>query len=76
MWRINLFSNVNLLVVVAISFAIQIWSHHSGWLAHVLKTSFLHFHDCLLLLVIAAVPLAALELHKVFFTARRGIPQR
>jgi Ca2+-transporting ATPase len=74
LWRINLFSNFNLLIVVAISFTIQISSHHNEWLALVLKTSFLHFHDSLFLLAIAAVPLAVLELYKVIIAARRETP--
>ena len=52
LWRINLFSNLNLLAVVAISFSIQVWSHHNAILAKFLKTSLLPFSDCLMLLAV------------------------
>ena len=60
-WRINLLSNPNLLIVVAISFGIQIWSHHNAWLAGFLKTSVISAGDCLMLLVVSTIPLIVLE---------------
>jgi Ca2+-transporting ATPase len=64
-WRMNLLSNINLLAVVAISFGVQVWSHHNELLAKFLKTSLLGFNDCVMLLAVSAVPLLALEATKV-----------
>jgi Ca2+-transporting ATPase len=66
LWQINFLSNLNLLVVVAASFGLQVWSHHSVILAKFLKTSLIPFTDCLMLLAISAVPLLALEAVKSF----------
>ena len=65
LWRMNLFSNLNLLVVVGISFSIQVWSHHNALLSGLLKTSLISFSDCLMLLAVGAIPLIVLELVKV-----------
>lgn len=64
LWRISFFSNVNLLAVVFISFSLQIWSHHSRFFEKVLKTTEMSFSHCAMLLIIAAIPLAVLELMK------------
>lgn len=71
LWRMNLFSNLNLLVVVGISFSIQVWSHHNALLAGFLKTSLISFSDCLMLLAVGAIPLMVLELAKVVRHARQ-----
>jgi P-type Ca2+ transporter type 2C len=65
-WRMNLFSNLNLLAVVAISFSIQVWSHHNIWLANFLKTSLIPLSDCLMLLAVSTLPLLVLEGRKAF----------
>ena len=70
LWRINLFSNLNLLVVVAISFSIQVWSHHNAISAKFLKTSLMSFSECLMLLAVSTVPLLVLEARKVFIRRR------
>ena len=64
-WRISLLSNINLAIVVSVSFGLQVWSHHNATLGRFLKTSFLSLTDCLLLLVVGVVPLAILEVVKV-----------
>ena len=64
-WRIALFSNVSLAVVVAASFALQVWSHHNEALGRFLKTSLLPVSECLVLLGIGAIPLVVLELAKL-----------
>jgi Ca2+-transporting ATPase len=64
-WRMNLFSNVNLLAVVAISFALQIWTQHSLVLMKFLKTAHVPLRDGLLLLALGAIPLFALEFRKL-----------
>lgn len=67
LWQMNLFSNRNLFAVVAISFGIQVWSHHNAWLATLLKTSLIPLSHCLMLLAVSSVPLLVLEAHKAFF---------
>jgi len=61
LWRMNHLSNLNLIAVVAISFSIQVWSHHNSLLAAFLKTSLMPFSECLMLLSISVIPLLALE---------------
>ena len=73
LWRMNLFSNLNLLIVVTISFSIQVWSHHNAVLAKFLKTSILSVSDCLMLLAVSTIPLLILEARKVLFRNRPGV---
>jgi Ca2+-transporting ATPase len=70
-WQMNLLSNFNLLVVVAVSFTIQVWSHHNALLARFLKTTLIHLHDCLMLLAVSTVPLLLLEVLKAVNARRR-----
>jgi Ca2+-transporting ATPase len=63
-WRISLLTNLNLVAVVAVSFGLQVWSQHSATLGGILKTSYMPFTDCLLLLAVGAIPLLVLELVK------------
>jgi len=63
-WRIPLLSNINLLLIVALSFGLQIWSHHNETLGRFLKTSIMDISDCLMLLIVSAIPLAVLEVVK------------
>jgi len=63
-WRIPLLSNLNLLLVVALSFGLQVWSHHNAILGRFLKTSSLSLADCFLLLAVGAIPLMVLGLVK------------
>jgi Ca2+-transporting ATPase len=60
-WRIPLLTNLNLTIVVAISFAP---------LARLFKTTTLHWHDCLLLISVSLVPLCTLEAAKVLRSKR------
>lgn len=71
-WQMNLFSNVNLVLVVAVSFNIQVWSHHNAYLAKLLKTSLIPASDCLILLIISAVPMLVLEVIKVLRQGRKA----
>jgi len=64
-WRIPLFTNVNLVLVVVISFGLQVWSQQNAALGSFLKTSPLPLTDCLWLLAVGAIPLLVLELVKV-----------
>ncbi len=70
-WLISLFTNRNLLIVVAISFGLQVWSQHNAVLGRFLKTSSMPFGDCLLLLALGAIPLLVLEWVKVVRHSRR-----
>ncbi|MBI3415817.1 MAG: cation-translocating P-type ATPase [Verrucomicrobia bacterium] len=75
-WRVSLFSNLNLALVVAASFGLQLWSHHSTTFARFLKTSPVPATDCAVLLAVSALPLIWLELAKVIrLRSRRGLPQ-
>lgn len=69
-WRISLFSNINLVIVVVISFMLQLWSQHSLAFGHFLKSSSMSFADCFLLLALGCIPLLVLEMVKVFKMAR------
>jgi Ca2+-transporting ATPase len=64
-WRISLLTNLNLALVVAGSFGLQVWSHHSATLARFLKTSSMSFADCCGLLALGSIPLLTLELVKL-----------
>jgi P-type Ca2+ transporter type 2C len=64
-WRISFFTNANLVIVVAISFGLQLWSQHNATLGRFLKTSSMPLTDCFLLFAVGAIPLLALELVKV-----------
>ena len=70
-WRISLFTNLNLLLVVCASFAFQIWSHHSAILGRFLKTSPIPLTEGLVLVALGTIPLLVLELVKVVRNARR-----
>jgi Ca2+-transporting ATPase len=72
-WRISLFTNVNLVIVVAISFGLQVWSQHNATLGRFLKTSYMPFADCLWLLAVGTIPLLILEMVKVARYARGKI---
>jgi P-type Ca2+ transporter type 2C len=71
-WRISLFTNLNLLLVVCASFAFQMWSHHNDTLGRFLKTTPIPFSEGLLLIAVGAIPLAVLEMIKVVRNTRRG----
>jgi Ca2+-transporting ATPase len=61
LWSISLFTNLNLVVVIAVSLGLQVWSQHNEMLGRFLQTSSMPFGDCLLLLVVGAIPLLVLE---------------
>jgi Ca2+-transporting ATPase len=69
-WRIPLFTNLNLVIVVALSFGLQLLSQHNVMLGRFLKTTFMPWSDGLLLLAIAAIPMLVLEAVKVMRRAR------
>ncbi|MBK8914458.1 MAG: cation-translocating P-type ATPase [Phycisphaerales bacterium] len=65
-WRMNWRTNILLALVVAVSFALQIWSHHSPTLASIMKTTVLSWKECLAGVAVACFPVAVLELVKPF----------
>ena len=71
LWRIPLFTNVPLLLVVVLSFALQFWSQHNATLGRFLKTTPLPGGDFAILVILGAIPLGVLELAKVLRSARR-----
>ena len=64
-WRMPFLANVNLILVVAISIAIQVLSQHNATLGRFLKVSPIPFRDGFLLLAVGALPLLILDLMKV-----------
>ena len=75
-WRIPLLSNLNLAIVVSVSFGLQVWSHHDSTLGRFLKTEFIPLSDCFMLLAAGALPLLILEVVKVVRSARRARKSR
>lgn len=61
-WHIPLFSNRNLVLVVAVSFGLQLLSQHDAMLGRFHKTPAIPVAEILMLLGIGAIPLAVLEL--------------
>ena len=64
-WRISLFTNINLLSVIAASFGLQILAQHNRMLGRFLSTSPMSFGDGLVLIAFGAIPLIVLEIFKV-----------
>jgi Ca2+-transporting ATPase len=70
-WRISLRTNVKLIVVVAVSFGLQVASQHNAMLGRFLKTSSMSLVDCGWLLLLGTIPLLVLELVKLLRNRRR-----
>ena len=66
LWRVPFSSNIPLVVVLALSFSLQVWSQHGPALGGFLKTSYMPFTNCLLLLALGAIPTLVLEMNKAF----------
>lgn len=64
-WQMSLATNMRLLVVVVISFVIQIASHHSAFLAGLFRATTMDLSDCLMITAFSTLPLLVLELVKV-----------
>lgn len=65
-WRMGLFSNIRLALFVGVMLVIQPWSHHSQVLMDFFQTAPLGIGECLVMLAIGAIPLAVLEVGKIF----------
>jgi len=76
LWRIAPLLNRPLLLVVALSFALQLWCLQSAAFGRFLKTSPLALADCFTLLALGAVPLIALEAVKMVRHSRRTVLRR
>jgi len=70
-WRISLLTNINLVIVVAISFGLQVWSQHNATFGQFLRTSPMSFADCFVLLAFGAIPLFILEMVKLVRNAHQ-----
>ncbi len=64
-WRISLFTNINLVIVVVLSIGLQVWSQHNATLGRFFRTPSMPFTDGLLFLAVGAIPLLILEMVKV-----------
>ncbi len=71
-WRISLWTNRPLLIVIAATIALQVLSQYYLGLGNFLKTAWMPPLDCLLLFAIGAIPLLVLEGVKVMQLARRS----
>jgi Ca2+-transporting ATPase len=65
-WRIGLFSNMRLFVIVAVSFALQLLIHHLPVLETLFGTEPISLAQCSAWIMLGAIPLIVLELGKVF----------
>ena len=65
LWRIAPFLNRHLLLVVAASFGLQVWSQHNATLGRFLKTASRPLADWLWLFASGAIPLLVLEMVKL-----------
>jgi len=65
LWQMPFLGNIQLVLVVAASFGLQIWAHHEALLGRFLKTVLPPWNERWLLLALAFIPLAVLELAKV-----------
>jgi len=63
-WHIPFFSNRNLVIVVALSIGLQVWSQHNSILGGFLKTPPIPLMDCLVFLAMGSIPMLVLELVK------------
>ena len=70
-WRIPFFTNINLALVVSVSFGLQVWSQHNATLGRFLKSSFMPTTDCPWLVAAGAIPLLVLEMVKLVRNKRR-----
>ncbi len=70
-WRMGWRDNAMLLVVVAASFALQLWTHHNQTLSSLMKTSTMGWEECIPLMAVSCIPLAVLELVKVVRASRK-----
>lgn len=74
-WEAGLFSNLRLFGVVLVSFAVQIGIHHIPQLRDLFGIGVLSTGDCLLSILLGALPLLMLEVGKLLHPTRRQAAQ-
>jgi Ca2+-transporting ATPase len=62
--EVGLFSNLRLFAIVAASFGLQIWIHHSAFLGRLFRTEPISLGHCAVLVALGCVPLLVLEARK------------
>jgi Ca2+-transporting ATPase len=72
-WRISLWTNRPLLIVIAATFALQVLSQYHVGLGNFLKTAWMPPLDCVLLFAFGAIPLLVLEGVKVLRLSRNPL---
>jgi Ca2+-transporting ATPase len=70
-WQVGLFSNLRLLAIVAVSFALQLAIHHLPALQTLFGTEPITLPQCLAWLVLGAIPVTVLEMQKVWQQTRQ-----
>jgi Ca2+-transporting ATPase len=75
-WQMGFATNMRLLIVVVVSFGVQITSHHSVFLANLFRGATMDLSDCVMLTIISAVPLVVLEIVKALGSLKSGEPHR
>lgn len=73
-WRMAHLTNINLLIVVGLTAAFQVWTHHSEVLQRFLKVTPISFGTGLALLGLGLIPLVVLELVKLLRARVRARP--
>lgn len=73
-WRIPLHTNLSLVIVVAASFALQIFSQQNATVIRLLKTAPVPFLDGMIYLAIGTIPLLVLESIKLLRNANPSKP--
>ncbi len=68
--QVGLFSNMRLVVIVAVSFALQLAIHYWPVLETLFGTEPISFRQCVAWVVLGSVPLIALEVSKVMHHAQ------
>jgi P-type Ca2+ transporter type 2C len=71
-WRMPLFTNGKLLFVVAGSIGVQVLSQHNAVLGAFLRTPSMSLANCAVLLALGVIPMAVLELLKMFSRRHRS----
>jgi P-type Ca2+ transporter type 2C len=74
-WQVGLLSNLQLVVIVLASFALQLAIHHLPALQALFDTAPISLVQCIAWLVLGSVPLLALELRKVLRRSREARKQ-
>lgn len=71
-WEVGIFSNVRLFAIVLVSVLVQLGIHHVPATQQLFGIGALNLADCMLSLVVGALPLLVLELVKVLKRVRRS----